>query len=111
MEKKVQGGYHFNGRRLMTRDIANTMTRALQMKLWYMIDKKERETELDYLQIFKLISLEDGSIQIIHSQEVPPYEEKEIFTYAGEDFSALHGKKIYVIDDVEYCTMMYSYEY
>lgn len=58
-----------------------------------------------YLQIFELYT-KYNILMVKHSQEVPPYEK----TYK---FIALEpiNEKIYIIDDVEYSTMLLASEY
>jgi hypothetical protein len=75
-----------------------------------MIDKvsKEGNIELDYLQIFKLRK-EGNKIVIKQRQEVPEYS----FTYEMEveDIDIDDEIKLYVIDNVEYSTMLLPSEY
>lgn len=59
-----------------------------------------------YLQVFKL-SEYNGMQRIVHSQEEPEYTREYLINTGTPFFNA----KIYVIDSVEYSTMLFSHEY
>lgn len=68
-------------------------------------------TELDYLQVFTLEKISsDGSFlqRIVHSQEIPPFEET-VFLALPED--QIITTKIFVIDDGDHHTFLLASEY
>ncbi|URM33404.1 DUF960 domain-containing protein [Cytobacillus firmus] len=66
------------GKRYMTRSIAETLHIEIQLFLWSLLDEKvSKEEELDYLQVFEL-SVKNGKQCIIHRQEQPPNKQQWI---------------------------------
>ena len=91
--------------RYMTREIAENLPVEIAMLLWDLIDNLI--IEKDYLQIFEINPIGLGVVEIVHKQEVPKYE---VSVYIQNDL--IKDKlKIYVIDSIEYSTMMFSNEY
>ena len=78
------------------------------MFLWALLDElvAKMAEEPDYLQVFDLSGDSDNQI-IIHRQENPPYQAIYQFDKVGNPLQ----HKIYVIDDIEYSTMMLAEEY
>ena len=98
----------FQGKRLVTKGIAETIPLEVQMFLWSLLDDliAKRAVELDYLQVFELSG--DGDQQkIIHSQEMPDYQ--AIYQF-GNVVSPINSK-LYVIDNSTYVTMLLCQEY
>ena len=98
------------GNRYVTRGVNYEVDIRLQLIMWSMIDKlnDEGNVELDYLQMFK-IRKEENKIVINQSQEIPKYSctyEMEL-----EDIQIDNEVKVYVIDSVEYSTMLFPSEY
>lgn len=91
--------------RYMTRKIVETLPVELTILLWDLIDNLN--IEKDYLQIFEINPIGLGVVEIVHKQEVPEYEAS---IYIQND-SIKDKFKIYVIDSMEYSTMMFSNEY
>ena len=89
----------------ITRDIAEKLPVEIAILLWDLIDNLT--TEKDYLQIFEINPIGLGVVEIVHKQEVPEYESR-IYIQNNKIKDKL---KIYVIDNVEYRTMMFSNEY
>lgn len=97
--------------RYITRVVNTTLRIHLQLLMWNLIDtlKQDKSIELDYLQIFNfkhIVNNDKYNLVITHSQEVPPYE-KEYKLHVDKPVN----KKIYVIDDGTYTTMLLSGEY
>lgn len=91
--------------RYMTREIAENIPVEIAILLWDLIDNLI--IEKDYLQIFEINPIGLGVVEIVHKQEVPKYE---VSVYIQNDL--IKDKlKIYVIDSIEYSTMMFSNEY
>ena len=96
--------------RYVTRGVNDEVDIRLQLIMWSMIDKlkDEESVEVDYLQVFK-IRKKDSKVVINQSQEVPEYS--CTYEIELEDIQIDDGIKIYVIDSVEYSTMLLSSEY
>lgn len=91
--------------RYMTKVIAENLPIEIAILLWDLIDNLT--IEKDYLQIFEINPIGLGVVEIVHKQEVPEYEAS---VYIQNDL--IKDKvKIYVIDSIEYSTMMFSNEY
>jgi hypothetical protein len=102
--------YKFDSDRYVTRGVVAEIPTITQYILWNCIDKLKGVVPLDYLQVFKLESkkLNDRVIQhIVHSQE-----EYQPFTKEYDvNVDVPVDTKVYVIDDVEYQTMLLADEY
>lgn len=96
--------------RYVTRGVNEEVDIRLQLIMWNMVDKlnDEGNIELDYLQVFKLRK-EGKKVIIEQSQEAP--EHKETYAIEIEDVEIGNENKIYVIDSVEYSTMLLLSEY
>ena len=98
----------FQGKRFVTKGVADHVSIEVQMFLWSLIDNlvAKRRIEVDYLQVFDL-SGADGKQTIIHSQEVPEYQ----MVYRFDNVVNPLNGELYVIDDGGYCTMLLCDEY
>ncbi|WP_278679301.1 DUF960 family protein [Clostridium paraputrificum] len=96
--------------RYITRGVNEEVDIRLQIIMWSMIDKlnDEGNIELDYLQVFKLRK-EGKKVIIEQSQEAT--EHNETYIIELEDVKVGNENKIYVIDSVEYSTMLLPSEY
>jgi NAD-dependent DNA ligase len=94
--------------RYVSRQVNETVPMQLQILLWSMIDSLKEKKELDYLQIFRLKVKED-SVVIEHEQEVPKYKKR--YEVDKKLFPIERDIKVYVIDDVDYSTMIFAEEY
>lgn len=96
--------------RYITRGINVEVDIRLQLLMWSMIDNlnEKGNIEVDYLQVFRL-KKEGAFIVIEHFQEVPEY--KKVYTLELEDIQLDKNFKVYVIDSVEYATMLLAEEY
>ena len=95
----------FQNDRYVTRGIADIVSPALQMLLWYLVDSMET-AEKDYLQVFQLEA--DGEKQkIIHTQEQPPFRAEHLLCFGDTPIQA----KIFLIDDEDHSTMLLAEEY
>lgn len=101
--------------RYLTNGIYNCLPVLYQILLWNTIDNlRDRGQELDYLQVFKIVTKEKPNgkgklLEITHSQEKPKYCRKYTLP-VGEDTEEINGK-IFVIDDTDHATMMWAEEY
>jgi len=100
MEKEM-----FTSEKYMTKGIHNELEHDLQLLIWGFIENME--IEKDYLQVFKMRSIDQNSVRIIHKQEIPTYEKEYIISELRET----SDMNIFVIDSGEYCTMMLAHEY
>ena len=94
----------FQNKRLVTIGICTEITDILQEVMWIMVGQMD---EPDYLQVFELMGTNDG-VLIVHSQEVPPYENTVKVGYTVE---LGFRQKVYVIDDETHSTMLLAEEY
>jgi hypothetical protein len=93
----------FNGQRYLTRGVDKTIPLEVQIFMWQCIDTLE--VDKDYLQVFDL-SVENGIQKVIHKQEVPEYQH----TYSLCISNPVNAR-VFVIDEVEYSTMLLAEEY
>lgn len=94
--------------RYVSRQVNEVIPIQLQILMWSMIDSLKEKKKLDYLQIFRL-KLKGDKVLIEHEQEVPPYKEK--YEIDKVKFPIEHDMKLYIIDNVDYCTMILAEEY
>lgn len=94
--------------RYVSRQVNETVPMQLQILLWSMIDSLKEKKKLDYLQIFRL-KVKENKVIIEHEQEVPPYKEK--YEVEKSKFPIEYDMKLYVIDSVDYSTMIFAEEY
>ena len=94
----------FQNKRLVTIGVCTEIPDILQVLMWKMAEELE---DADYLQIFELMGTADG-VLIIHRQEVPLYENiVKVNCVAELGFR----KKVYIIDEEDYATMLLAEEY
>ena len=90
--------------RYLTRGVDAEIPLNIQVFLWSCIDNMPEEK--DYLQVFKLSNV--NGLQVIrHTAEQPEFE----MTYVLAEVENPVTAKIYVIDSVEYYTMLLAEEY
>ena len=93
-----------NKPRYLTRGVDAKIPLEIQLFLWNAIDCMPEPK--DYLQVFRLSDV--NGLQIIeHTSEQPEYQMQYILTTIEKPITA----KIFVIDSVEYCTMLLAEEY
>lgn len=93
--------------RYETKGINERLCLVYKIMLWDLIEKLSKEVKLDYLQGFEFSIEEDKTQMIRHSQEVPEYKKEYIVPILEEGIEA----KVFVIDDGEYCIMLWADEY
>ncbi len=103
-------GYKFDSHRYITRGVADEIPISIQIMLFESIEiMREKVSELDWLQVMKLEGItKDGVsvLHVLHEQEVP---EGHIEYYLPCEFE---GKQtVFVVDDVDYVTMLLASEY
>lgn len=102
----------FDKAKYITSHANEVLPLALQIAMWQSIERwRAINAPLDYLQVFELSSenINGRSIQVIrHSQEQP--EKSEMIHIECEGFEPVNDK-VYVIDDVEYATMLMASDY
>lgn len=102
----------FNSNRYITRGISDEVPMEIVFLLWSLIDelKVKSKGKMDYLQVFELKILDNEDIVenqiVIHRTEEPEYERSHALL-ADEPIAT----KIYVIDSMNYCTMLLAREY
>ena len=98
--------------RYISRGVSEHIPKEIQIFLWKMLDIQRETTKPDYLQVFRLETIEnseDGTlVQVItHSQERPNYERTYYFPMVEKGVT----EKVYIIDSEEYATMILASEY
>ena len=99
-----------NGSRYITRGVENKIPLDLQIFMWQLIEEiKDTVEELDYLQIFNIVVVDEieNKVIIIDSQEVPEYKNILIVNTS----EPCDSEKIFVIDDNTHSTMLLAEEY
>ena len=95
----------FSNKRYLTREVANRVPVEIQILMWNLVE--EIEGEKDYLQVFEVIPNRSEFVEIIHKQEVPKFTSNYIIKNVGIETKM----KLYIIDNGQYSTMMFSHEY
>ena len=94
----------FTNERYVTREVADRVPIGIQVLMWDLVEKLE---ERDYLQIFELTPKDSEIVEIVHKQEIP--EVTSIYKIKNNEIK--NKMKLYIIDNGEYSTMMFSHEY
>ena len=98
--------------RYMTTRIEQELDKSFIAYIWELIEEEKKHVKLDYLQVMKLtkeIDI-DGKImmqRIVHSQEQSPYQQ---VYFISVDEKLIEGK-IFLIDELDYCVMLFAEEY
>lgn len=102
----------FNSNRYITRGVNLEVDKRLQSVMWSLIDKlnSSGKEKVDYLQVFNICKI-DNKIIIEHSQEIPEY--KKMYEISNmEDVEFQEDRiKLFVIDNINYSTMLLAQEY
>ncbi|WP_286230282.1 DUF960 family protein [Neobacillus mesonae] len=95
--------------RLVTRSVESEVPIAIQVLIWNFIDelRKKRQSEMDYLQVFQL-TVQDGVQEIINTQEEPLKEDSIKVTLPK---NLMLTTRIWIIDDGNYSTMLFPFDY
>lgn len=93
----------FNNQRYITRGIDAEIPVELQVLMWERIDRLPEER--DYFQVFRLENL-NGIQKIIHFSEQPEYH-REYLMPTDRPITS----KVYIIDSIDYSTMLLASEY
>lgn len=93
----------FNNQRYLTRGVQAEIPLELQLFMWSCIDGLPEER--DYFQVFKLENM-NGIQKITHFSEQPEYRKEYLIPIANPITA-----KVYIIDSVEYSTMLLAEEY
>lgn len=101
--------YLFENRHI-TSGVSQAIPIELQLFMWEEINQLTKQNqELDYLQVFEF-KIKRNSLMIEHRQE-QPNRRKYHYISLLEEYKALAGIKIFVIDEIEYCVMLLASEY
>ncbi|HFL3777299.1 TPA: DUF960 family protein [Clostridioides difficile] len=95
----------FSNERYLTREVVERVPLEIQILMWNLVE--EIEGEKDYLQVFEVIPNGREFVKIIHKQEIPETTSNYIVKNVGIETKM----KLYIIDNGEYSTMMFSHEY
>lgn len=94
----------FTNERYLTKEVAERVPIGIQLLMWDLVERLE---EKDYLQIFELTPKGSGVVEMVHKQEIP--EVTMIHKIKNNEIK--NKMKLYIIDNGEYSTMMFSHEY
>ena len=107
--------YKFDKEKYITKGIYETLSAELTIYLWSLIeDLKKEGISLDYLQVFELSQESKDTLQVVHSQEIPPYKKVhkiQVQESVKESANEKIRGKVFVIDDITHATMLMDYEY
>lgn len=107
--------YKFDKEKYITKGIYETLSAELTIYLWSLIeDLKKEGISLDYLQVFELSQESKDTLQVVHSQEIPPYKKVHKIKVQESIKESANEKirgKVFVIDDITHATMLMDYEY
>ncbi len=95
----------FSNERYITREVSDRVPVEIQILMWNLVE--EIEGEKDYLQVFEVIPNGSEFVEITHKQEIPETTSNYIVKNVGIETEM----KLYIIDNGEYSTMMFSHEY
>ena len=103
----------FGSKRYVTIGINTLVPLPIQQIIWDLIDNLKERFELDYLQVFEFIGFDfkNETVVLLHRQEHPAYEQSYRIKVPLAVLKQIDNKKIFVIDDSEYCTMLFANEY
>lgn len=102
----------FGSNRYITRGISDEVPVEIVLFLWSLIDelKLKSQGKMDYLQVFELKIQDHPDIVenqiVIHRTEEPEYKRSHALLV-----DTPIAAKVYVIDSVDYCTMLLAREY
>lgn len=101
----------FKNDRYITCGVADRLPEELQQAIWLAIDLAIRVIDkVDYLQVFTFEKLGEEVLVIKQKQEQPKRETIHYSDYKKE-YDTILNEKIFVIDDGDHSTMLFSYEY
>ena len=97
--------------RYVTCGIDNYLPPEIQITIWQAIDTKKTLGEtLDYLQVAKFNKHND-TLLLIHIEQEQPQSEYICYLPYVPEYEDLLTKTVYVIDDGDHSTMLFSKEY
>ena len=101
--------YQFNGKMYITKGVQDSLDSYFFSVFIKAIRDLSKTHSLDYLQVFKLSTLESGVQVIEHTQEQP--KAGQILYLPDLPSDKLVTGKIFVIDNEEYFTIMWAEDY
>lgn len=98
-----------NKPRYVTRTISEELSIELQAIVWQFYDEiiEQRKEKMDYLQVFEIESNE-SSLTLTNRQEELPFQIKIIIK---NKVKGAKNTSIWVIDDLDYLTMLFPTDY
>ena len=100
----------FKSAKYKTKGISSEIPLCLEKLMWSMIEEMKVEKQ-DYFQVFILEKESENSRivqKITHIQEQPEYEKTVVVPICENE---VVEAKVYVIDDIDHCTMLLAEEY
>ncbi|MGW6190587.1 DUF960 family protein [Bacillus cereus] len=95
--------------RYMTKTISEELGIEVQAILWESYDdiKKQRNEQMDYLQVFEIEVLDD-TLVITNRQEKPQLRTS---FFIKNKIKLIKNTTVWIIDDTDYLTMMFPTDY
>ncbi|MFB1097415.1 DUF960 family protein [Terribacillus sp. JSM ZJ617] len=96
--------------RYVTRAINEKLNIEIKVLLWKLLDSIEvkRKDKMDYLQVFEIVN-QGNNIKIINRQEQPAMTEELMKMKQGS--MNIEDTIVWIIDDLEYRTMLFPKDY
>ena len=104
-------GYKFDGQKYVTKGITETLSPDVQLFLFMCVEIMHGKTagQLDYLQVFKIDTSGEEDSRMLHIRHEQEQPEGKVEYYIP--VKSTIECKAFVIDDVEYVTMLLAEEY
>ena len=104
-------GYKFDSQKYITKGISENLPTTIQLFLFTCVEIMNDKTtgQLDYLQVFKLDTVGEGDTRMLHirHEQEQPDAKMDYVLPTGEEVNC----KVYIIDDIDYVTMLLAEEY
>lgn len=91
---------NFKNKLYITKSVEKKIPKELIFLIIKLIQNLHKETKVDYLQIIKI-----RNNILIHKQEIPKYRKGYVLPIS------ISSCKLFVIDNGDYSTLMFNYEY
>ena len=103
--------YTFSGSRYVTSGVAENFPIELQAALFSAIERMREKVsgQLDYLQIFEIVTEVKGQKKILHIYHMQECSEAKLEYFIPTDVEV--NGRAYMIDDVDHITLLLAEEY
>lgn len=103
--------YTFSGSRYVTSGVAENFSIELQVALFSAVEQMREKVsgQLDYLQIFKIVTEFRGQKKFLHIYHMQECPEAKLEYFIPTDVEV--NGRAYMIDDVDHITLLLAEEY